>query len=301
MRPARAVRALAAAFAIMVVAAMPAGSATPSTVSGLTASVSGDSIVLTGAASFGGQDPVVVGDDAVGDNLGGAPTSPHGTDLDRLLISQPDPATPTLQFTFDLAGLTAGGVPEHLAYNWDIRVDGGEPQGGADRSLKTWRTRVASTQSTDPYAAVFTCVPQAPPQTGSSCSAGPDVPVTYDETASEIRMSVPLAVIDATPGSTIDAWLRISSPVYIGATFGTQTLAGQYDQATHDQYVVPTRSVRVGIAPVGSPVSYSSGASLSGSSFTGSLAAPGPGTYTVGAQACFGDNCGTETTTITIG
>lgn len=301
MRPARAVRTLAAAFAIIAVAALPAGSATPSTVSGLTATVSGDSIVLTGTATFGGQDPVVVGDDAVNDNLGGAATAPHGTDLDRLLISQPDPATPTLQFTFDLAGLTAGGVPEHLAYNWDIRVDGGEPQGGADRSLKTWRTRVASTQTTDPYAAVFTCVPQAPPQTGSSCSAGPNVPVAYDETASDIRMSIPLAVIDAKPGSTIDAWLRISSPVYIGATFGTQTLAGQYDMATHDQYVVPTRSMRVGIAPVGSPVNYSSGASLSGSSFTGSLAVPGPGTYTVGAQACFADNCGTETTTVTIG
>lgn len=299
MRPARLTSTLIAAVALIAAAAIPAGSATPSGVSGLAATVSGGSISVTGNAAFGGEDPVEVGDDATGDNFGGADTSAHGVDLDRMLISQPDPSSPTLQFTFDLAGLTGGGIPEHVAYNWDIRVNGGAAQGGADKSLKSWRTRLTST-SADPYAAVFDCVPQAPPQTGSSCTPGPTVPVVYDEASSQIRLSVPLEVIEANPGSEIAAWLRISAPVWIGATAGTQTLAGQYDTSTHDPYTVPTKTVRLGIAPAGSPINYTATASLSGSTFTGSLATPGPGTYDIGAQACFGTNCGTAKITVTI-
>ena len=88
--------------------------------------------------------------------------------------------------------------------------------------------------------------------------------------------------------------------MWVGGTAATQTLAGFYDTATHDQYVVPTKTVRLGIAPTGSPISYTATASLSGSTFSGSLAVPGPGVYDVGAQACFGANCGTGTVTVTI-
>jgi len=296
----RLVLTLLAGLTLAVFAAVPAGSATPSGASGLAATVSGGTISVTGTASFGGEDPVEVGVDGANDNTGGANTAPLGVDLTRMLISQPDPNSPALQFTFDVAALTGGGTPEHVAYNWDIKVDGGDPEGGVNKSLKSWRTRVASTTNTNPYAAIFDCVPQAPPQTGSSCSPGPTVPVVYDEASSQVRLSVPLALIDAEPGSTIEAWLRISSPVWIGATAGTQTLAGQYDTSTHDPYTVPTKTVRLGIAPTGSPISYTAPASLSGSSFSGSLATPGPGTYDIGAQVCFGTNCGTATTTITI-
>jgi hypothetical protein len=289
---------LGIATCLAMSAASPAVGATPTTVNGLTATVSGTTITLGGTATFGGQDAVLVGDDPANDNLGGAQTAAIGTDLDRMLISQPNPADPTLQFTIDLGGLSGGGIPEHIAYNWDIRVDGGEAKGGADLSIKSWRTRAASGGGLDPYAAVFTCVPSA--TGGSTCTPGPTLSVTYNETASEIQLTVPLAVISAKPGSEITAWNRISAPVWTGGTFGTQTFAGLYDTSTHDPYMVPKREVKLGIAPAGSPISYASAATLTGSSFGGGLTAPGPGTYDVGAQACFGGNCATLTRTVTV-
>ncbi len=297
MRRTPLIPALTAMLVLLALAAPPARGAATS-ISGLSATVSGGSISVGGTVSFGGEDPIEVGTDAVNDNAGGAQTAALGIDVQRLLLSQPDPNTPTLQFVFDLSAMTSDGIPEHVAYNWDIRVNGGEPNDGADRSIKTWRTKVASTTNASPYAAVFTCVPSG---TGSSCTAGPTVPVVYDGPNSQIRMSVPLSTIEASPGSTIDAWLRISAPVWTGGTAATQTLAGLYDTATHDQYVVPSKTVQVGIASAGSPISYTSAASLSGNGFTGTLAAPGPGSYDVGARACFASNCATSTTTITIG
>jgi hypothetical protein len=278
--------------------AFPA-SAAPSSVSGLTATASGTVVTVTGTAAFGAQDPLLVGDDATNDNVGGATTAPLGIDLDGMLISQPDPNAQSLVFTIDLNGMTGDGIPEHLAYNWDIRVDGGSSANGAEYSIKTWRTRVAQTTNTNPYAAVFTCVPSS--TGGSSCTPGPLVAAVYDASNSQIRMTIPFDAIGAKPGSTIDAWNRISAPVWVGGTAATQTAAGLYDTGTHSQYVVPTKTVRLGVAPTGSPISYTASAALSGSGFSGSLAVPGPGTYDVGAQACFGDNCGTSKVTVTVG
>lgn len=271
----------------------------PTGISGLAATVTGTSVTLTGNVAFGGEDPLEVGADPVNDNVGGAATAPLGIDVQRMLIAQTDPNNSTLQFTLDLSAMTADGIPEHVAYNWDIAVDGGSSGNGAEYSIKTWRTRAASTLGTGTYAAIFNCVPN-PTTGGSSCTAGPTIPVTYDGPNSQIRLSVPLANIGANPGSTITAWNRISAPIWTGGTFGTQTFAGLYDTATHGAYTVPVKQVQVGIAPTGTPISYGTAATLNGSSFSGDLTAPGPGTYDVGVRACFGENCATGMVTITV-
>jgi len=288
------------ALAVAVLGSIPAQGA-PTGISGLAASASGTSVTVTGSVAFGGEDRVEVGTDAVNDNLGGAQTAPLGLDIQSMSISQPNPASPVLEFVLDLSAMTADGIPEHVAYNWDVAVNGGAAQGGSNYSIKTWRTQVRSTTNANPYAAIFTCQPQPPPQTGYTCSPSSTVTAVYDGPNSQIRLSVPLAGIDAAPGSTIEGWDRIAGHVYVGGTAGTQTLAGLYDEANHGEYTVPTKDVKVGIAPAGGAISYATPASLSGNSFSGTLSAAGPGSYDVGARACFGANCATATTTVTVG
>ncbi|MFN2543880.1 MAG: hypothetical protein ABR600_04805 [Actinomycetota bacterium] len=285
---------LVAALAAVVLSAIPAGaSATATTISGLATSVSGSTVTVTGQAAFGGQDAVLLGEDAANDNIGGANSAPYGTDLTGASISQPTPDAQNLVFTIKLSGLTAGGIPETVGYNWDFAVDGGANGGGADWRITTMRTRALVTQNANPYAATFTCVPG----TGgtSSCTQVQLLSAVYDEAGKEIRVTVPFAAIGVSPGSVIAG--RTTTPLGIaGTAFGRVSVTNLFDtMASVDDYQVPLKSVRLGIAPSGTPddaVSFSADASVgSNGAFSGTLQAPGSGSYDVFARACFGTNC----------
>jgi hypothetical protein len=270
----------------------------------LAATVSGTQVSVSGHAAFGGQALFQVGEDAVGDNLGADTTGTRGLDFEKLFISQPDPSKADLQFTIDLAGLQGGGIPETFQYNWDVSIDGGAPN-GTNWSIKTMRSQARVNQNLNPYAAIFTCTMAPPPQTGFTCAVNRTIPVVYDEADGRIRLTVPLAGIKATPGSTIDAWARNGEPVWVRTSAaGAQTGFVTADDMTHDTYTVPKGSVQLALAPAGTPegnVDFSKAATLAANgNFTGSLTAPGPGSYDVWAKACFAENCGTASTSVTI-
>lgn len=289
------------ALALVVAAAAPAGAAEQTSVNGLSATASGTAVSVQGSATLGGQDPIVVGEDPPGDNAGGAATAPFGLDFTGFSISQPDPTKGNLLFTIGLAELTGGGIPEGIQYNWDIMVDGGADFGGSNWSLKTMRSRAITTGNLDPDAAIFDCQPNE--QTGGfTCSQVQTIPVEYDSSASEIRMTVPVAAIGAQPGSMIEAWGRATNPLWIGPSAGGQlTFTNVFDTGSHDPYVVPRATVRLGIAPAGQPIDHTVNGTLApDGSFSGELTAPGPGTYDVGAQVCFGSNCDTASTPVTV-
>lgn len=271
----------------------------------LEATASGTQVSVTGHAVFGGQHRVVVGEDPGADNLGGAATAPLGLDFTSFAISQPDAGKPELAFRIKLASMLGGGIPEGVLYNWDVTIDGGETAGGSNWSIKTMRSRASATGgSLNPWAAVNACVPNAT-GTGFTCSVRQTVPATFEEGESAITIRVPLAALDASPGSVIDAWPRATNPLWIGpSASGAQTLTNVFDTGTHDVYNVPKPVVQVALAPTGTPegnVDFSKAATLGAAgNFTGALTAPGPGSYDVWAKACFADNCGTASTSVNV-
>jgi hypothetical protein len=269
----------------------------------IAATASGAQVSVSGHATFGGQHPVTVGEDGPGDNFGGAATAELGLDFLGLSISQPDPAKGELQFTMKLAGLEGGGIGEAFQYNWDVTVDGGPDAGGSNWSIKTMRSQAAS-GSANPWAVIAECVPNTTTG-GFTCTTRAALPVTYDAEEAEIRVTVPLARIEASGGSLIDAWARNGEPVWVRTSAAGQ-LTGvlTVDDMTHDTFTVPKAAVRLALAPAGTPeadVDFSKAATLGNDgNFSGSMTAPGPGNYDVWAKACFSDNCGTASTSVTV-
>lgn len=288
-----------AAVVLALGGAVPAGAdAAATTIDDLSAAVSGSTISVSGAATFGGQDAVEVGFDGTGDSL---VSQGVGLDIDRMLIQRADASSNNLIFTLKLDGLTGGGIPEAFQYNWDIQVDGGAAAGGSEWSLKTMRSGQGGQVGTNPWASIYSCVPS---ETGFSCSPLASVGVVYDEAAGEIRMTIPLFRINASAGSTIDAWARFGQPVWVRPSVGGVLTGGPVaDEAFHDRYTVPGNVVRLGVAPAGTPeslVNYTTTAALSGGAFTGNLTVSDPGDYDVFAKACFGPNCAVGKTTVSV-
>jgi hypothetical protein len=288
--------------AIVVLHATGVAAATPTTVDVLAATASGSAISVTGSVTFGNQDPVELVNDGCGDAPGGAAATALGLDHEKLLISQPSGGANNLLFTIDLCGLTGGGIPEGIQYNWDIQVNGGSGAGGSNWSIKTMRSRASATTNLDPYAATYTCVPSTG---GYSCTENVRLTAVYDEATSQIRITVPFTAIGASPGALIEGWPRATNPFWIGpSASGATTLTNIFDTSGHDEYRVPAKTASLGIAPAGTPesgVSFSTTATISGSSFSGALAKPAAGEYDVWAKACFGtSNCATRSVAVTV-
>lgn len=294
------VSSLLTSLGLMLVTSTAGAAATPTQVTALTASVSGTQVSASGKVTFGGVDPIVIGEDPAGDPA----TSAAGLDLRSLSIGQPDGTRGELVFTIKLGGMATGGIPELFQFNWDISVNGGAANGGAEWSIKTMRQYAAQTGGTDPDAAVYSCVPN-PTTGGFSCSRSTTIPVVYDQAAAEIRMTVPLAAINASPGALIEAWARNGQPVWVRTSAAGQ-LTGfvTADDMTHDPYTIPPKSVRLGLAPAGTPegdVTFGPMIQLSNNgSFTGSIAAPGSGSYDLWARGCIAENCHATSTPVTV-
>jgi hypothetical protein len=289
---------LATSTLLVALAATSGSAATQTQVTTLNASVSGTQVNASGKVTFGSTDPAVVGEDPAGDPA----TSALGLDLRSLSIGQPDGTKSELVFTIKLGGMETGGIPELFQFNWDITVNGGAASGGAEWSIKTMRQSVANTGGTDPDAAVYSCVPS---ETGFSCSRSTDLTVVYDQEAAEIRMTVPLGAINASPGARIEAWGRNGQPVWVRTSAAGQVTGGAtVDDMTHDEYVVPPKSVRLGLAPAGTPegdVTFGPIVPVSGNgSFSGSLTASGAGSYDLWARGCIADNCHAASTPVTV-
>ena len=282
--------ALALAAGIALVASPGAAAPVATTIDSLTAQADGLVVNIAGTATLGG-DEVVVGTDATNDNIGGANTASLGLDLLSASVGQPDPSKPDLVFTLKLNGMTAGGIPELVGYNWDIRVD------GTVWRLTSMRTRALVTQNAEPYAALFTCTAGAGGT--STCTQNKLLPVTYTEDGS-IAITLPMVDVAANPGSVIEAGAAV--PIGISGTVaGRVSITNLFDTMTHEPYTVPTASARIGLAPAGTTPNFATGVAMSGGGFAGSLTAPAAGAYTAGAQVCFGTNCATQTVDVTAG
>ena len=136
----------------------------------------------------------------------------------------------------------------------------------------------------------------------------------FDLAGRAIRTKVPIGI---RPELAVDARLERAagtgaSLTKIQAAFEVASSTVAADDAEWGDsdetfaYPIPRTEVRLGIAPAGTPqdqVSFPTIASLGGDGgFSGGLSRVGlpPGLYDVWARACFGGNCGTTKTTISL-
>lgn len=233
-----------------------------------------------------------------------------GTDIIGATITS-DPARPNdLTFAVQLAEMppVIGGAPEAVIYGWSLLVDG-QPVGGGSASNLEWRRTNLSggAVSADAYVRMRTCVPSA--TGGNTCSAGAQLPGGFFPDDKEIRATVQIGRrgLQAEPGSVINAG-EIS--IYHGT--GQLWLTSPTSDVAYvdSDYTIPSRTdaVRAAIVPRGAtaPTSFPVAVTPSGNAETGTFTVGvpttglAPGEYDIITEACWGTNCGTARTPVTL-
>lgn len=286
------------------------------TASSVSASPAGGQISVGGVANFRGESPVTVSEDVAGDGpVVQAVSGETGVDLVGAKVYQPDPGSPVLFFEWHLSDLpSSGSLPDVVRYTLPFRIgtkafqlqakltdlasasSASDPSGRASRSGNTFELR-------------GNCING--PASVSACSRIAWLNGSFDSLHEVVRVKVPLgaapelvggAVLSRNQSSTLDL-VRIQAGYQaIAATAADEAEWGPDAAFT---YRIPVRQVLLGIAPAGTPesaVGFDIPASVAedGSSFSGTLADPGPGSWDVWARACFGANCGTRSVRISL-
>lgn len=272
----------------------------------LSAEVVVDTVEVTGSAVFGGQDPVIVGEDIIGD----APVAPtvaaeQGLDIAEIALHQPDPDAAAIDFVIRVTQLNAAPPPEIIRYLWQFMV-------GDEEYWVQAKTADLATVLDDP-AGTVEHIPNAFRLRGnceqvgvvSTCGHVAWLDGTFDVDNNEIRMSVPVDS-DVAPEFTPGAVIRPEDGVTASFQAGASTDATSDTAIQESDYSIPAKSVQLGIAPAGSApgeVSFLQDATLAeNGSFTGELATTDleEGDYEVFAKACFAENCGVRSAPFTV-
>lgn len=257
----------------------------PTTVDELAAGASDARIDVTGAASFA-EPPMLVGQDSASD------ARPPGVGAEIATATAASThADGTIRFTLsvrDQTDGTGGTLPETVRYLWGAQF------GDESRILE-------ATVRAD--GAAFT--PRFRLLDGDETEIA-SLQGTMEDGI--VRIDVPLETLGAATGDVLRAGATYGLGTYASpAGLATITQAPLDTIAVVDPYVVPGPTVRVGIAPAGTPphaVDAAVPATVaSDGSFEATLDASGldAGSYTVAVRACYGPAvCDTETVEITL-
>jgi len=282
------------AVALQVVGTGVLGAQTATGVNSVEATVSGSVISVTGSATFV-ETPTVVGTDPAGD----ATVPGIGSDVTQLTISRPA-GTNNLVFTMDIADAipVLFGVPETILYTWGLNVD--TAGASSEYSVQAWRTaQYDRPGGLDPVIRVL-----SHPAAGSF-----DVVGYFSGTMADgkVTATVPRSSINADTGTVLSVGSRGvgTTAGAIGFAYFNNNLGG--DGAFIEEYTVPGPTVRLGIAPAGTPpelvpLTVSATVNVTTGAFNGFLPKPaGSGEYVVAAEACYhADACGSGSTTVTV-
>lgn len=265
-------------------------------------------VTVSGRAIFGGNIPAVVGEDPAGDVPFPAVL---GLDITEVRIGQPDPNSGDLSFELDFTDLPAtGGVPEHVRYQWSFAVDTGS---GVPKQLEIDGkfTDVArrQSQSTPAFFLRGNCVTE---NNVTTCEDVAELPTVMDGAINRITVTVPKTVLEDDVGAPLegasigagDQCEGISSKLAAYFTLCGGVGANTGDVVLQDgTYEVASATAEMGIVPAGAPAEFTDPAEIdSAGRFSGTLDTSGlaPGSYDVHIRTCYGTNCDTGTTTITI-
>ncbi|HYH27248.1 MAG TPA: hypothetical protein VEA19_00555 [Actinomycetota bacterium] len=320
--------AAAASSALLFAFTGPAGAhgenPAPTTISALSASVSGGEVSISGTAAFGGQAPVTVTEDPTGD----APVAPElgsttGVDLVAARMYVPNPASPNLVVEWEVTNLPdTGAIPEGTRYSLAFKV------GTKEFQVQAKFSNLASVTTLDDPPGHVTNASKAfqirgnctTDYQGTGVAACPHLgwlTGEWDTAENVVRVQVPLgssfapdikggAALERNTSSNANlnaviagyqAFLALSPQTNDEAIFGPE------EEETY-AFVVPEKKVSFAIVPAGTPeanVVFGAPATT-GDSFSGTLSTAGlaPGSYDVYAKACFASNCATASTPVTI-
>lgn len=264
---------------VTAASAQPAASVTT-----LTATKTGNGVQVAGKLAYAAG-AIDAGTDPAGDS------NVPGTDITAASVTPTSPTT--LDFSLKIANMppVLNGVPEAVHYNWAIAVTNGEAIN--EYVLQALRSsQWGAAGSAEPFFQLMTC---APGTTGGECS--PTAELQGEMTATGLTFKVPTGAIGAKPGSVIGAGGDgvVSTLGAAGVVWFTNNGG---DSIAVDDVTLPVPSVRVGIAPAGTPesdVALTAPAALSGASgFSTVLPAQPTGSYVVVAQVCYSEACGSK-------
>lgn len=286
---------------------LPPGAVRPTSVDTLSASRSNGNVEVAGRARFGGEAPVVLGEDPEGDPPVHPQLAALGIDATEIAIGSPDPFLSEIEFVIRVTELNAPPAPEFIRYLWQFQVEGEEywiqaktsdvttttaflddPQGSVQHIPGSFRLR--GNCGTIENTGIATCRHLA------------WLDGEFDTGADEVRVRLPLD-LEVAPAITAGAAIDPEN----GMTASIQ--AAVSNNATSDtvfqdfSYTIPQRTVEVGIVPAGAPAEYTQTVAASPSgAFSATLDASGlaPGEYDVHARACYGSNCDAAVTTVTL-
>jgi len=294
---------------------LPEGVNAPTAVTSIAADVSGSAVAVSGQATFRGENPVMIAPDAAGDG----PVSPDvaddtGVDLLGATIHQPDPNTPELVFEFQVAGLPASGsLPEVIRYGFPFTA------GTANFQVQAKFSNLVSTTLTDDPQGHAEHAAGTSFQLRGNCGTIQDLVNNcphigwlsgeFDVGRAVVRARLPIGSSLAptvVPGAVIDRNTASFSGNVVASYQAVVSTDDTQDAALWEEgttYRVPTRTVSMGIVPAGAPAQFTAaGTANADGSISGSLstAGLGAGSYDVWVRACFGTNCGTGRTTVTL-
>jgi hypothetical protein len=256
----------------------------------------GTNIQVSGAATFVDA-PKLVGEDGADALVPGI-----GADIRSVTLSRSAPKG-KINFTLGIGDqpATLNGIPETVAYLWDITVT--SPSGSAS-NFELWAARSAqwaAAGATEPVFRRYICTAGT-----ASNDCGSATTVTGRMQDGVVEWQVPVADISATPGSVISSSSIEVSPTAAGAVWGVLRLDGS-GASQDEEYTVPGPTVKLGIAPAGTPaeqvlVTANAPVNLNTSAFAGIVAKPAqPGNYIVVAEACYtGADCVRSSTPVTV-
>jgi len=297
---------------------------TPTTVGAVEATPGGGTLAVSGSASFGGETPVHIAEDMAGDG----PVSPDasrdlGVDLTGARVFQPDPDVPELVFEWHVTDLPSpSSLPEAIRYTWPFKVV--TPTGEKLYQLQAKYSNLASiTLADDPagharppgqfFQLRGNCVANYPMSPGpANCPHIAWLTGSFDQAGKRVRIRLPLNAPyapDIKPGAALQRNLVINLTItasYQAVVSNADTSDEALWEEERGPYTVPTKDVRLGIAPAGTDpdaVTYGAPAALDADGgFSGDLSTVGldPGAYAVYVKACFAANCGVATAPFTI-
>lgn len=275
---------------------------TPTSLGELAAEVTETSVEVSGVASFGGQGLLSVGTDPADD----FPLPMY--DLLSARIAQLDPETGDLTFVLKLRDLPAdGSMPEAARYIWDFGIDlgGFEP---VALSIEGKFTDVARNQSTRIPNFILRGNCETVDNI-TTCENIADLPAEMIGSDDEIFVDVPKAILEEQAEESIDdrqlvpvsicEGISVKVSAYFslcGGDVGTAAGDTIIQDAAVDTYTIAHKKVDVTLTPVEGGSSQTVSATVAeDDSFAASIPTAGlaPGSYRVGATACFGDNCDT--------
>lgn len=305
------VSSIVAAVAVAAAPVVQEDGPAPTTVGEVSASVDGGSIAVSAPVDLGGQEPVVLAYDAVGDTPGGPETAAAGLDLTTMAAYVADGDEDVITFEWRVADLPDGTPPpEAVRYYWEFAVNN-----GTQYALQVKFSDLASSNTHEDPAGFATHVGNTFRLRGNCGSLTPVVVVgncshvawltgEYDHADDTIRVHVPLDIPAATalrPGVSIDPdpdgnQIWASFQAVLDNNFTRDSATQLYS------YGVPTGNAVAVLREADGTAVRTASLDLTDGTATGAMVTDGlgAGEYTVDVTACFAGNCATSSAPVTL-